>query len=186
MSLNPPMKTNKQRFWLALALTPMFGLSVFGQNKNPSETVISFYKFHLARSGIFSLHEVKIRKRWLTAELYRLLLYEIKREDEFTRKNPSDKPFFGDGFPFEPLEECVDGEKVIRNLYEIKEVSADANKAIVEVKFFIPKECEDDVEKRLLDVYQIELLKVRNIWLINDWIYADKGKLSETLKREKY
>jgi len=177
---------NKHNYLLFFGLLLFFGMTVYAQNKGASETVKSFYKFHLSRSGIFSLHEVKIRKRWFTGELYRLLLFELTREDEFTRKNPSEKPFFGDGFPFEPLEECVVNEKIVPNVYEIREVSATTNKAIIEIKFFVPKECEDQVEEKLLDSYQLELLKIRNIWQINDWIYRDQEKLSTTLKREKY
>lgn len=164
----------------------MIGISVSAQSKDPVETVKSFYKFHLSRSGIFSLHEVKIRKRWFTGAFYRLLLFELTREDEFTRKNPSDKPYFGDGFPFEPLEECVVDEKSVQNRYQIRQVSAEGAKAMVEIKFYVPKECEDEVAEKLLDTYQIELLKTRNVWLINDWFYRDQEKLSQTLKREKY
>lgn len=167
------MNKTKGKFLQLLVLGLILLNIAFAQKQSAAETVQSFYKFHLSRSGLFSLHEVKLRKRWFTAELYRLLLFELKREEEFTRKNPDEKPHFGNGFPFEPLEEFVIGEKIIRNLYQVKEISSDTNKVLVEVKFFIPKECERG--DNLIDIYKIELLKTGKIWLINDWIYRDES-----------
>ena len=180
------MKTDKHRFLLCLAIILTFSLSNFAQSQIVSETVEKFYKFHRIRSGIVSTHELNLRKTWLTSELAKLFRNEIKREDEFTRKHPNDKPYFGDGFPFQPFEECVIDNKIILNRLEIGKVEINANKAMVEVKFFIPKECEDQVEKKLLDTYQVELVKSKTRWLINDWIYADGKKLSNVLRRVKY
>lgn len=176
------MNTNKHIFLLILILIPVFGSSVFAQKQNAVETVESFYKFHNSRSGLFSLHEVRLLKKWLTAELYNLFLNEIKREDEFVRKNPNDKPHFGDGFPFQPFSECVDGETVIVNKFEAEEISSDALKATVEVKFSAPEKCGG----ALIDKYKVELVKTRNAWLINDWIFSDKTRLTDDLKRKNY
>ena len=172
------LKTGLQTGLLILA----FALSVFAQKPSAVETVKSFYVFHNSRSGIFSLHEVNLRRKWLTAELSKLFLNEIKREDEFTKKNPSDKPHYGDGFPLQPFSECVDGENVIINTFETKEISTDATKATVEVKFYSPEKCK----KELIDKYQVELVKTKNTWLINDWIYSDKSRLTDDLKRKDY
>jgi hypothetical protein len=176
------MNANKYRYFWSLLLISTFGLSVFAQKQTAVETVEAFYKFHNTRSGIFSLHEVKLRKRWLTAELYKLFLNEVKREDEFTKKNPDEKPHFGDGFPLQPFAECVVDEKVVNNLYEANEISADPTKATVEIKFYSPAPCG----KKLLDTYKIELVKTKNVWLIADWIYADGARLTSDLKRKEY
>ena len=180
------MNTDKRRFFILLGIILVLSSNIFAQSKSPAETVQSFYKFHLERTVLFSLHEVKLRKRWFTSELFNLLLFELKREDEFTRQNPNEKPHFGDGFPFQPFEECVIDEKIIRNLYQVKEISSGANKATVEVTFNTPKECEEQTEEDLLAIYKIELLKTKNAWLIDDWIYSDGSRLSKDLKREKY
>jgi hypothetical protein len=180
------MNRAKSKFLPSLVIVLILTNWALAQKQNAAETVQSFYKFHLSRTVLFSLHEVKLRKRWLTNELFQLLLFELKREDEFTRKNPSEKPHFGDGFPFQPFEECVINEKIIRNLFQVKEISSDANKAMVEVSFYVPKECEEQTEEDLLAIYKIELLKTKNSWLINDWIYSDGSKLSKDLKRTKY
>lgn len=177
------MNKFKHGIYFILLFLFAFDTGVSGQQRSAVETVKSFYKFHNSRSGIFSLHEVKLRKRWFTAALYNLFLNEIKREDEFIRKNPSEKPHFGDGFPLQPFAECVIGEKVLNNLYEAFEtVSNEPAKAFVEVKFYSPEICK----KQLLDTYKIELIKMKNVWLINDWIYSDGSRLTEDLKRKDY
>ncbi len=157
-------------------------MSVSAQKSGAAETVKSFYVFHNLRSGLFSLHEVNLRRKWFTAELYKLFVNELKREDEFTKKNPTEKPHYGDGFPLQPFSECVDGEKVIINTFEVKEISSDPSKATVEVKFYSPEKCE----RKLIDTYKVELVKVKNSWLINDWIYSDNKRLTDDLKRKDY
>lgn len=107
---------------------------------------------------------------------------ELKREDEFVRKNTNDKPHYGDVFPLQPFSECVDDETVIITRFEAKEISSDAAKATVEVKFFAPEKCGG----KLIDTYNIELVKTKNSWFINDWIYSDNTKLTEDLKRKNY
>ncbi len=174
-------------FLLSLILILWVNFSIFAQTgADAKSTVEKFYKFQRTRNGQISTHELNLLKGWFTAELTKLFRYEIKREDEFIRKNPSDKPYFGDGFPFAPYEECVIGEKIILNQLEIGKTKLELNKALVEVKFLIPKECENQESDKLLDTYKIELLKTKSRWLINDWIYDDGKRLTEILKREKY
>lgn len=172
----------KSNFILSCILISAFALSVSAQKQNAAETVKSFYTFHNTRSGLFSLHELNLRRKWLTPELYKLFLNELKREDEFTKKNPSEKPHYGDGFPLQPFSECVDGETVINNTFEVKEISSDASKATIEVKFYSPEKCK----KELIDTYKVELVKTKNTWLINDWVYSDGAKLTDDLKRKVY
>lgn len=172
----------KSKILLILILISSFALSVSAQKSGAAETVKSFYVFHNLRSGLFSLHEVNLRRKWFTAELYKLFVNELKREDEFTKKNPTEKPHYGDGFPLQPFSECVDGEKVIINTFEVKEISSDPSKATVEVKFYSPEKCE----RKLIDTYKVELVKVKNSWLINDWIYSDNKRLTDDLKRKDY
>lgn len=175
------------RITIILCLFWLISATVFAQTENEaSSTVEKFYKFHRTRSGIISTHELNLRKGWFSAELTNLFRYEIKREDEFVRKNHDEKPYFGDGFPFQPFEECVVNNKIILNKLEIGITEIKANKAIVEVKFFIPKECETEVKEKLLETYKVELIKAKNRWLISDWIFSDNQRLTDILKREKY
>jgi hypothetical protein len=145
-------------------------------------TVEKFYKFYRTRNGLVSTHELNFLKPWFTTDLTKLFQNEIKREAEFTKKHSDDKPHFGDGFPFNPYEECVTDNKIILNNIETGEIKIDANKAIVEVKFTASKECGGET----VDIYKIELLKNKNRWLINDWIYSDETKLTDDLKRKDY
>lgn len=181
------MNTYRNRFFLILTFIFLANSTFYAQGEAEAKsTVDSFYKFYRTRNGLVSTHELNLLKGWFTAELTRLFRNEIKREDEFVRKYPNEKPYFGDGFPFQPFEECVIGDRIFSNRLEFGAIKTDANKAIVEVKFYIPKECEDQIEEKLLDIYKIELLKTKSRWLINDWIYNDGKRLTEILKREKY
>jgi hypothetical protein len=177
------MNTDKHRFLLAFSLIFIFSGFTFAQSKaDAKSTVEKFYKFYRTRNGVVSTHEINFIKPWFTTELTKLFQNEIKREAEFTKKNTTDKPHFGDGFPFNPYDECVINDKVILNNIETGETELDANKAIVEVMFTQPKECGGNT----VDTYKIELLKDKNRWLINDWIYSDETKLTDDLKRKDY
>ena len=178
-----------KRLLCTLFVLALFGLSVSASANDEaavSSTVDRFYKLHRSRSGLMSTHELNLRKGWFTAELTRLFQNEIKREEEFVRKNPDEKPYFGDGFPFQPYEECVVNEKLVLNRLELGKVKLNGRTATIDVKFFIPEQCAADVPDPLLDSFQIELTRgTTGKWLINDWMFAD-GRLSAILKREKY
>lgn len=161
--------------------------SVFAQIDSDAKlTVDKFYKFFRTRNGQISTHELNMLKGWFTPQLTQLFRNEIQREAEFSRKHPDEKPYFGDGFPFEPFNECVVGEQIFMNSLEFKELKAEPNKSLIEVKFIIPKECESQVKEKLIETYKIELLKTKSRWLINDWIFPDGKRLTEILKRVKY
>jgi hypothetical protein len=120
-----------------------------------------------------------LRKRWFSAELNGLFQKELKRESEYLKKNPTDKPYFGDGFPFTPYEECSKGGREIKNVLKIAAVTQRGNKTLVEVQFFTPKACGGD----FIDTYKVELIKMKGVWLLNDWIAGDGGRLTDALKR---
>lgn len=179
------MNNYKLIFGLLLVLFIPIFISAQAE-KETKETVEKFYKLYRTRSGLFSTHELNLLKGWFTPNLTNLFRNEIKREDEFIRKNPSDKPYFGDGFPFKPYEECVVNEKIVPNKLEIGKTEISGNKALIEVMFYVPTECEEQVENKLIDTYKIELIKTKNRWQINDWIYNDGHILTEILKRKDY
>jgi hypothetical protein len=156
--------------------------NVFAQKQSASAQVAAFYKFHRARSGVFRTSEVAAHKRWFTAELNRLFQNELKREKEFLKQNPTDKPHFGDGFPFLPYEECSSGGKNVKNVLKVGSETIRKSVAVVEVKFSQPKACGGAP----IETYKVELLNVKGVWLINDWIFADGKRLSEDLKRTEY
>jgi hypothetical protein len=152
------------------------------QNNDARSTVEKFYKFYRTRNSVVSTHELNLIKPWFTVGLTKLFQNEIKREADYLKKHTDDKPHFGDGFPFTPYDECVIDNKIILNKLEFSERKLDINKAIVEVTFMSPKDCGGE----FIDAYNVELLKSKNRWLINDWIYSDQKTLTEDLKREDY
>lgn len=156
--------------------------NVFAQKQTATSRVESFYKFHRARSGVFNAGEVNSYKKWFTAELNRLFANELKREKEYLKKNPTNKPYFGDGFPFLPFEECSRGGKLIKNILKTGTETIRKSIAIVEVKIYQPKQCGG----ALSETYKVELIQSKGVWLINDWIYGDGKRLTEDLKRAEY
>jgi hypothetical protein len=145
-------------------------------------TVKSFYKFHRASKNIFNKTQVDARKRWFAPELYGLFNNELKLEKEFLKANPSEKPYFGDGFPFQPYDECFANNKSHPNVYKIGNADVRNNRALVEVKFYEPKICGG----RFIDTYKIELVKSRGKWAIADWIYSNGNKLTTDIKTPHY
>ncbi len=145
-------------------------------------TVQAFYKFHLSRSGAFKSSEVKAFQKYFSDDLNKLFQNELQREKEYLKKNPTDKPHFGDGFPFQPYEECDAAGKPFKNTYQIGAATIKNERATVEVKFYQPKQCGG----ALIDTYKVELVKVKNNWLIDDWLYSDAKTLTEDLKRTEY
>jgi hypothetical protein len=177
------MNANKRKFLISLFLILVSSSIDFAQTKDDAKSTIEkFYKFYNTRNGVVSTHEINLIKPWFTTDLTKLFQNEIKREAEFARKNWNEKPHFGDGFPFKPYDECVVENKVYLNNIEVGEIEIDVNKAIAEVTFTAPKECGGEI----VDTYEIELLKSKNRWLINDWFYSDETKLTDDLKRKDY
>jgi len=168
-------------FFLSIILLTL-STGVYAQKQDASAVVQSFYKFHLLRSGIFNANEVKARKKWFTDDLNKLFQTELQREKEYLKANPTDKPHFGDGFPFQSLNECESAGKLIKNTYTVGAATVKGERATVEVKFFQPKECGGE----LIDTYKVELVKIKGKWLIDDWLYSDAKTLTEDLKRANY
>lgn len=163
-----------------LIIILLFSLCVYSQNA--TKTVSAFYKFHRSNSQVFEKKELEARETWFTKKLYKLFFYELKRQEEFLTKNPTDKPRFGDGFPFQPYEECYLNGKNYLNEIKIQKLKSESDKKIIKVGFYTPKQCDGEHIKN----YKVEVVKTNKRWLINDWIYEDGKRLSEYLEREKY
>ena len=172
----------KTKTIFALILLAMLAANVFAQKQNASAVVGAFYKFHQTRSGAFKASEFNLHKKWFSASLNKLFQNELKREKEFLKQNPTDKPHFGDGFPFFPFEDCSSGGKLVKNVLKTGAETIRKSIAIVEVKIYQPKQCGGE----LSETYQVELKNIKGVWLISDWIYADGKRLSEDLKRTEY
>src|SRR5262245_16919892 len=74
-----------------------------GEEVSAVKTVSEFYSLHFARADrmYFSPENIRLKRKWLTPGLYRLMLYEFRREREYAKANADQplKPYFsGDVF----------------------------------------------------------------------------------------
>jgi hypothetical protein len=171
----------KQLLFLSLAIAALTG-GIFAQTNTPAAAVTSFYKFDRSHSQIFNRRAIDARKKWFSDSLYKLFLNELKREKEYLKQNPTDKPHFGDGLPFQPLDEtCEANGKTYRYSYKIVPGIVNKRSATVSVRFSYPKQCSIDPM-----TYKFKLIKSGSAWLINDVEYPDDATLIEDLKRPVY
>src|SRR5436190_21585339 len=102
----------KTQIATGLMLLMTASLTVFSQSSGPVAAAYAFYKYDRSHSQVFNRENIDARKQWLSAALCKLLIIELAREKEYLKKNATDKPHFGDGLPFQPLdEECAAGGK---------------------------------------------------------------------------
>src|SRR5437868_5381870 len=119
-------------------------VNLFAQKQSAAAFVESFYKFHRAHSDVFNVSELILYKKWFSAGLNKLFQYELKRERAYLKKNPTNKPHFGDGLPFMPVDECYRMGKYYRHVFKLGAVMTAGGKTIVEVKFYNQKVCGGD------------------------------------------
>ena len=171
----------KSKTILFLAVTLFVcSLSVNAQN-SPRAAVEAFYGYDRSHSQTFNRRNIDARKRWFSAELYNLFLNELNREAAYLKKNPSDKPHFGDGLPFQPLPESCDGKTTAKQRLTVKQEFVRGNRAAVTVMFTDPKPCPSHS-----DVITIGLTRTRSGWVIDDMNYGTDQTLKQELRRKEY
>lgn len=159
-------------------LIGQLGTQAFGQSSDPTATVAGFYKYDWSHSQIFNRRNLDARRRWLSPMLYKLFREELVKEQKLLAEHPTDKPYFGDGFPFQPLHEaCTANGKSYTFLYSVGSAKFKGRKSLVDVRFFYPKQCSEDPT-----IFVLELVKVGNVWLIDDILYASGDRLSESMR----
>jgi hypothetical protein len=144
-----------------------------GPQEAASRAVRAFYTYHLARNKDFTVRNVRLRKRWLTPELYNLLLGELKREADRSKADPDEAPYF-EGDPLTASQEYPDSFRV-----GTAEVSGD--RAKVTVTLLWSDRTSRGRDKR--DIV-VEVSKRGAAWLINDIIDSIGSKLQDELRRE--
>ena len=147
------------------------------QTASPQDTALravrSFYTFHLAHNKGFTVRNVQLRKRFLTAELYGQLLKELKRQAAESKAHPDEAPDF-EGDPFTDSQEYPDSYRVGK-----AEVTGDLAK--VTVTLLWSAQTSRGRDKR--DIV-IEVTKSGAGWLINDIVNNQGRRLRDELKRE--
>lgn len=154
--------------------------TAIAQGNTPKAAIEAFYQFDRSHSQTFTRANINARKQWFSAELYLLLINELKRDAEYLKKNPTDKPYFGDGLPFQPLQEHCEAGK--GRVLKIKQDYIEAKRAVELAGFSYPKPCKDPDPV----VYTIGMLKVGGKWVIDDINYGEDTTLKQRLKRKEY
>lgn len=137
-------------------------------------TVRSFYTFHLAHNKNFTVRNVQQRKRWLTPELYGLLLKELKQQAAESKAHPDEAPYF-EGDPFTDSQEYPDS-------YRVGKADLSGDVAKVTVTLLWSARTSRGRDKR--DIV-VELTRSTGTWVINDIINNQGSRLSDELKRER-
>lgn len=176
------MKKYKLIILSALLLTA-FASVLQAQQSSPKAAMISFNKFDRSHSQTFTRQNIESRKRWFSAELYKLFLNELKREAVYIKTNPTDKPHFGDGLPFQPLDEpCTLNGKSYKRQLTYGQITIKGDAGNVDVHYKYPKGCN------LPDIlYAFNMEKEKRGWVISDIRYFPGDKsLVEDLNRTMY
>ena len=172
----------KTRTGLIAVLVVAFASTALPHTTGPAETVKAFYKFSNSRSALFNRKHIESRKRWYSPELYRLFLEELREEQVFLKQHPTEKPFFGDGLDFRPLDEpCVTNGKEYRRSQSVSRTEVGRSRAYVDVRFAYPTACSEEPI-----VYRVNLRKLRGKWLIDDWTYSNGMTLTREMRENRY
>lgn len=134
--------------------------------------VRSFYAFHLAHNKNFTLRNVQLRKRFLSPELYDLLVGEIKRQDAYSKAHPDEAPYF-EGDPLTNSQEYPDSFRLGK---------ADGSGDLVRVTVTLLWSARSSRGRDKRDII-VEAKKSGQTWLINDVINNEGTRLSEDLKK---
>lgn len=156
--------------------------AAFSQSRGPAETVKAFYAYSNARSSTFNKRHIESRKKWYTPALYKAFVAHLRDQQAYLKKNPTDKPYFGDGLDFRPLDEpCEANGKSYNRAQSISRVSNGKARSYVDVKFAYPKACTEEPI-----YYRVNLQKVNGKWLIADWTYSSGMTLTREMRENKY
>lgn len=175
------VKMNRQtniisRVGITLVLSLAVGSFTVGYGSSPRDAALStarsFYRYHLARNKDFTARNVEHRKRWLTPELYRLLLEELKREAEESKANPDEAPYF-EGDPFTGSQEYPDS-------FRVGNADLEGGLAKVTVTLLWSARTSRGIDKR--DIV-LEMKRAGGGWLICDIVSNDGTRLLDDLKR---
>src|SRR5215470_17738345 len=139
-----------------------------------SRAVRTFFTYHLAHNKDFTVGNIQLRKRWLTPELYNLLLKELKRQAAESKAHPDEAPDY-EGDPLTDSQEYPDSYHVGK-----AEMAGDVAKVTVTLQW--SARTSRGVDKRDITV---EATKGATGWLINDIINNQGSRLREDLKKKK-
>jgi hypothetical protein len=172
------------RAFISVVLILIASFAAFAQSSTPDAAVRAFYAYSNARSSTFNRRHIELRKKWYTPALYAAFLKQLAEDEKYIKAHPDDKPFFGDGLDFRPLDEpCEVGDRSYKRVQSVSGTQMTGSRAEVEVKFAYPSVCTQPFQPIF---YKVNLQKVGRTWLINDWTYEDGKTLVGEMKSHKY
>ena len=175
---------NMRNFAFAILIIASLSALTLAQQSTPKSAVESFYSFDRSHSQVFNRQNVDARRRWFSPELYGLFRTELRREAAYLKSNPYDKPYFGDGMPFQPYDEiCRAGMLQLRRSIVVRQEFRRGDRAAATAKFVYPRACKDGGEPI---VYTIGLRRKNGRWAIDDVNYGEDTSLKQRLRREVY
>lgn len=171
------MKIRRLHFIVLIAL--FLSATAAAQTGTPLAAATAFYKYDRSHPQIFNRRQIEARRQWFSDDLYRLFQYELKREAAYLKKNLSDKPFFGDGLPFQPIDEtCEAGKGKTHKVLKLSQKFYKGRRGSVEATFAFPKPCPDPDRT----VYTLHFVQGKRGWVIDDVSYG--GESDHTLKQD--
>jgi hypothetical protein len=160
------------------AIIVLIPVAALAQSSSPAATVTAFYNYDRTHSQVLTRGNINARIRWLTADFVRELREEEVREAAESKLHPDEKPWFGDGFRFQPDEEFVKEHGVrCRLRMSIAGQKIKTLTARVTARFAYTAPCEAHAE-----LWKLHHVKVQGRWLINDIIYPDGGSYRKQIR----
>ncbi len=175
------MKLNLLVFVAVIVFSSLFAL---GQGSGPDATVRTFYTYSNTHSSTFNRRHVDSRKQWYTPALLDAFNAQLEEDTAHLKLNPTDKPYFGDGLTFRPLDEpCEVNGRSYKRIQRITRTEIVNSRATVSVSFAYPKACTMGGEPI---VYRVKLIRISGRWLIDDWEYEEGPSLVADMKAKNY
>jgi hypothetical protein len=156
--------------------------ATFAYSQTPQATVRAFYAYSNSHSSTFNLRHIESRKQWFTPALYKALRKQLSDDAANLKVDPDQKPLFGDGLTFRPLDEpCQVGERSYKRVQTVGRTEIIRSTATVDVTFAYPKACVPATEPIL---YQVNLRRIGGRWLIDNFTYDDGSTLIGDMKSQ--
>ena len=178
--MSSKFKVQSSKFWVLAIFFLQLGCSIPNlastQCSQASDVVKEFYSYHFGNDKEmgFLRENVAKKDKFFTPEFNKLMSYEFDREDKFVKENPNEVPFMS-GDPFTNSSEYPTSFRVGNCRLE------EPNRIIVQVLMLWKSENHE--EQREMNV---EVVKQREKWLINDFVDENKESLRQVFNREKY
>src|SRR5262249_37653149 len=144
---------------VCLMAISLFAMSAAAQDAKADaiKALNAFYQFDRAHSkDSFSRAAIVSRQKWLTPELYQLLLKEVAKEAREAKKHPNEAPYF-EGLPFTAIEE------IPKPKLKMGEAIIDGDVAKIEMKFVYGKGGKDNES-----IWTVEMQNTKGEWLISN------------------